>query len=97
MYSSPSDDEMGLPARRITFPVFTYEQLLQKLSLLTNNTVGVSLSLSENILNLRSPAWKTRGGSGGTYYEVRRFGENQYGIATHLYGESFQTTDVLAP
>jgi hypothetical protein len=103
MYSSPSDDEMGLSAHRVTFPVFTCEQLLRKLSLLTNNAGVVSLSLTSwngtnnNILTLRSPAWRTKGGSGGTYYEVRRLGENEYGIATHLYGESFQTTDVLAP
>lgn len=97
MYASPSDDEMGLPAHRVTFPAFTYEQLLRKLSLLTNNTSGVTLSLTNNILTLRSSAWKTRGGSGGSYYEVRRLGESEYGIATHSYGESFQTTDVLAP
>jgi hypothetical protein len=83
MYSSPSDGEMGLPAHRVTFPAFTYEQLLRKLSLLTNNTVA-SLSLTNNILTLPSPAWKTRGGSGGSYYEVRRLGESEYGIATHL-------------
>lgn len=99
MSSSPSDDEMGLSAHRVTFPVFSYEQLLGKLSLLTNNTSGVSLSLSRdnNILTLDSPAWKTRGGSGGTYFEVRRLGENEDGIAKNFYGESFQTTDVLAP
>ena len=95
MYTSPSDGEMGMPPRKEVFPVFTYEQLLRKLSQLTNKATDVRLFRNEhrndNILTLRARSW------GHNYYEVRRLGDTEYGMAQHSYGETWETRGVLEP
>jgi hypothetical protein len=95
LYASPSDGEIGMPPRKVVFPVFTYEQLMRKLFQLTNKATDVRLFRNErrndSILTFRARSW------GNNYYEVRRIGDTQYGIAQHSYGETWDTTGVLEP